>query len=121
MLTDPRVGTILGKALMVFALVSPALADDWQALVQVGIVQALSARVVQYDDGATQKFHADGRTVYAVSSGESWGKWWVEGALYCSIWPPSESRSCYSVETQGLEIRFVGSGGDMTVGRYIDL
>lgn len=101
-------------------LALPAHAEDWRALVTAEIRVALSARVLQYDDGASQNFFSDGRTLYEVSTGQSWGKWWAEDDLYCSTWPPSETPSCYAVEARGNDIRFISSGGDVTVGQYPD-
>lgn len=111
---------MLFRTLLLIALAAPALARDWQKLDHDAIGKALSARLVQYEDGSTQNFYTDGRTLYQVDTGTSWGKWWVEGALYCSTWPPSETKSCYSVEAKGIEIRFVSSGGAVTAGRYLD-
>ncbi len=98
-----------------------AAAQDWRALSGTEIETALSARVLQYENGASQNFFQDGRTLYEVANGVSWGKWWAERARYCSSWPPSETPSCYSVETQGLLVRFTGATGDVTVGQYVDL
>lgn len=106
---------------LILTLASPALAEDWRVLSTDEIQTALSARVLQYADGATQNFFGDGRTLYEVSTGESWGKWWVEDERYCSIWPPSATPTCYEVEALGLEVRFISSGGVVTSGRYIDL
>lgn len=108
-------------SLSAILLAQPVLADDWQELDDAGINQALSARVLAYSDGASQNFFTDGRTLYEVSTGESWGKWWAEGGQYCSTWPPSPTPSCYDVAARGLEIRFTGTGGDKTIGHYIDL
>ena len=109
------------RAILCLLLVTPAWAEDWRRLEDVGITAALSARVLQYEDGATQNFFTDGRTLYEAGAGESWGKWWVEGGQYCSTWPPSDVPACYTVEAQGLDVRFTGKGGDVTVGRYVDL
>jgi hypothetical protein len=103
------------------ALFTPALAEDWRPLDDAGITAALSARVLGYEDGSTQNFFADGRTLYQAGAGESWGKWWVEGGQYCSNWPPSDVAACYGVEVQGLEVRFTSKSGDVSVGRYQDL
>lgn len=102
-------------------LTVPALAEDWRTLDGPGITAALTARVLQYQDGSTQNFFQDGRTLYEAGAGESWGKWWVEGDEYCSTWPPSDVAACYRVEAQGLDVRFTGKGGDVSVGRYVDL
>ncbi len=76
-----------------------------------------------YEDGSTQKFFADGRTLYAAGSGESWGRWRVEAEQYCSFWPPSQSWPCYGVQIEagGLDIRFIGTSGAPSIGRYEDL
>lgn len=107
--------------MLCLALSTPALAEGWHALDGAGITAALSARVLQYEDGSTQNFFTDGRTLYQAGAGESWGKWWVEGGQYCSTWPPSDVPACYRVEAQGLDVRFTGKGGDVSVGRYVDL
>jgi hypothetical protein len=107
--------------MLCLALSTPALAEGWRLLDDDGITAALSARVLQYEDGSTQNFFTDGRTLYEAGAGESWGKWWVEAGRYCSIWPPSDVPACYDVEAQGLEVRFTSQGGDASVGRYVDL
>jgi hypothetical protein len=98
-----------------------AAAQDWQVLGGPEIGAALSARVLQYEDGTTQNFFSDGRTLFEAGAGESWGKWWATETQYCSTWPPNETPSCYDVEASGLDIRFTGSRGDVTTGRYVDL
>jgi hypothetical protein len=110
------------RSLLICLLLStPSLAEDWRTLDSAEITAALSARVLQYQDGSTQNFFTDGRTLYEAGAGESWGKWWVEGGKYCSTWPPSDVAACYSVQAQGLNVRFTGKGGDVSVGRYQDL
>ena len=98
-----------------------ALAEDWRVLDGPGITAALAARVLQYQDGSTQNFFAGGRTLQEAGAGESWGKWWVEGDQYCSTWPPSDGAACYGVEVLGLDVRFTSKGGEVSVGRYVDL
>ena len=107
--------------LICLTLATPALAEDWRVLDGPAITAALSARVLQYENGSTQNFFEGGRTLYQAGAGESWGKWWVEGDRYCSTWPPSDVAACYGVEAQGLEVRFTSGGGDISVGRYQDL
>jgi hypothetical protein len=91
-------------------------AEEWRMLSGAEITAALTARVVQYQDGARQDFFADGRTLY----GESWGRWRVEADQYCSQWPPSDRWACYGVEVSGIDLRFV-AGAEVTTGRYVDL
>lgn len=102
-------------------LATPAAAEDWQSLDTAGITQALSSRVLRYEDGTQQDFFRDGRTLYSAGAGESWDRWCAEGDRYCSTWPPSETPACYRVEAKGLDIRFTAASGDTTIGRYVDL
>ncbi len=113
----------MGWRVLVLAVLSlgpaPVLAQEWGRLSGPEITRALTARVLGYDDGTTQDFLADGRTLAAGG----WGRWRVEGDRYCSAWPPSDVWACYLVEREarGLDIRFTGEGGAVTVGRYVDL
>jgi hypothetical protein len=83
------------------------------------IAQALTARVLGYDNGARQDFKADGRTLYQTDKTE-WGRWRVQGDQYCSQWPPSDRWSCYGVTRDGPQIGFVAGDGSVVTGRYID-
>lgn len=112
---------MLRSALLALFLATPALGEDWTRLDDAGIRTALAARVLGFPDGSTQNFFQDGRTLYQAGAGESWGKWWVEGGQYCSIWPPSDVAACYGVEQRGLDVRFTSESGDVSVGRYQDL
>jgi hypothetical protein len=107
---------------LVLASPSMVLAEDWQALTGAEISTALTARVLGYDGGEMQNFFADGRTLYEVKGGESWGKWKVEGDQFCSVWPPSDHWACYDLQRDGTgrSLRFVGSDGAVSVGRYAD-
>ncbi len=93
------------------------------ALTGSQVSESLTARVLGYEDGSTQNFYADGRTLYAAGAGESWGRWRVTGDQYCSSWPPSDSWACYGVEAEagGLDLRFVDRRGGVSLGRYQDL
>jgi hypothetical protein len=106
---------------LTLCLAAPAWAEDWRVLDTAGIAAALSARVLGHEDGSTQNFFTDGRTLYQVGGGEAWGKGWVEGDQNCSTLPPSDVAACYGVEAQGLDVRFTSKGGDVSVGRYQDL
>jgi hypothetical protein len=106
-------------ALVAICLINPApaTAEEWERLDGPGISAALTARVLGYPDGTLQDFFADGRTLY----GESSGRWEVRGDRYCSLWPPSDRWTCYAVDRNRLDIRFVDDAGEATVGRYVDL
>lgn len=96
-----------------------AVAEAWARLDGPGIEAALTARVLAYPDGTMQDFHAGGRTIAGMGE----GRWKVDGDRYCSAWPPSERWACYKVEREarGLDLRFTGEDGAVTVGRYNDL
>lgn len=54
------------------------------------IAAALTRAPFTYDDGATQVFTPDGRTVYIESGARSSGKWKVDDdGRFQSFWPPS--------------------------------
>ncbi len=109
------------SALMMFLLcATPAMAEDWTTLSGDQITQALTARLLRYEDGARQQFNADGTTIYE-SPDISHGQWRVTGDQYCSQWPPSDRWSCYDVAQNGLDIRFVAGDGSAAIGRYADL
>lgn len=112
---------MLRSAVLCLLLAAPALAGEWKVLDDAGIHAALDARVLRYEDGSTQNFFQDGRTLYEAGSGQSWGKWWVEGGQYCSTWPPSDVAACYGVELNGLDVRFTSKSGQVSEGRYQDL
>jgi len=102
----------------ILMMVGPAWAEGWTVLDGAGIEAALSGRSLDYGT-ATQDFRASGITDY-VASRPTTGQWAVRGDQYCSVWPPSDSWSCYDVDvsSDGSEIRFRGAGGDETVGVY---
>ena len=111
--------TAVRTAALLVCLACPAAAEDWVALSGPEITQALTSRVLGYPDGTLQDFKAGGQTI----AGQAEGRWQVQGALYCPVWPPSERRSCFDVarSARGLDIRFTGNDGSVTVGRYVDL
>ncbi len=94
-----------------------AAEEAWQALTGPEIAAALTARVLQYEDGVQQDFRADGRTLYGEGD---WGAWRVQGDQYCSLWPPSDRWACYDVALRGREVRF-SDGGAPVIGSYADL
>ena len=98
-----------------------AQAEDWVALKGADIEVALMARMVLYADGAQQTFMGAGVTTYQDGDAMSAGSWRVEEDKYCSVWPPSDLWACYGVEVSGIDVRFVGEGGEVTVGRFGDL
>ena len=87
-------------AVLLLTATGPALADGWQALDGAAIVAALTDQTVIYENGATQRFFASGRTRYTHAE-PSWGSWRVEDDQYCSLWPPAPEWDCYAVEGDG--------------------
>ncbi|MGV6804154.1 MAG: hypothetical protein ACWA49_08105 [Ruegeria sp.] len=95
------------------------IAQELQILSGPQILNALSGRTVKYDNGATQVFEPSMSTQY-FSGRPSSGYWAIRNDKYCSLWPPSDFWACYSVQSDGHKIRFVGNSGDVTDGLYID-
>ncbi|MCI5095294.1 MAG: hypothetical protein MRY77_03170 [Rhodobacteraceae bacterium] len=96
-----------------------ARAEEWTALGGPEIRAALEGQKLIYGDGVWQTFQADGRTLYNAGR-DSWGRWSVRDAQYCSTWPPNDLWTCYDIQRQGQMIRFIGRGGDVTDGRLVD-
>jgi hypothetical protein len=58
---------------------------------------ALTAATLVFDDGATQKFTADGRTTYVERGRQTAGEWSVSGdGAFSSFWPP-DYRATYAL------------------------
>jgi hypothetical protein len=94
-------------------------AGEWRALEGAAMRAALEGRRVTYADGAWQEFRASGRTLYNAGR-DSWGYWRVQGAFYCSQWPPSDLWACYGVQGDGAGVRFIDSSGEESVAVYTD-
>ncbi|MCL6285052.1 hypothetical protein M3P21_16085 [Ruegeria sp. 2012CJ41-6] len=105
---------------LILALVPGGLAaEEFRQLTGDEILTALIDRKLAYEGGATQTFEPSMRTQY-FSSGPSAGSWAVRGDQYCSVWPPSDIWACYNIERSGDVIRFIGAGGDLTDGTYVE-
>ena len=89
-------------------------AQEWTALDGAEIAAALTGQVLDYET-AWQSFRASGRTLYHAGQ-DSWGYWQVQGARYCSQWPPNALWSCYDVARRGPQIRFTGDFEDVSIG-----
>ena len=100
---------------VVFGLLLPisaAAQDDWEAMTGAEIVEALTGKVLTYEN-AWQDFRASGRTLYNAGR-DSWGYWGVRGDQYCSMWPPSDLWACYDMARSGDQLRFIGEAGDVS-------
>ncbi len=108
----------IGRAVTLSLIVAGAAqAQDWIVMNGAEITEVLTDRSVTYDNGATQRFFASGRTLY--THGEpSWGSWRVEGNEYCSLWPPSPDWDCYAVQSANPDgIVFLDDFGNRFEGR----
>jgi len=76
--------------------------------------QNLAGLKLNYGE-AWQDFRNTGRTLYNAGE-DSWGYWREEGGRYCSQWPPGNEWTCYDVERNGNEIRFIDDSGQKTIG-----
>ena len=85
---------------------------------------ALTAATLVFEDGATQVFSSDGRTIYDDHARRTEGTWSVlEDGKFSSFWPPSY-RATYTLSwivedaaTVGLTFTETGRG-ERFVGRY---
>ena len=91
-------------------------AGEWVPMSGAEIAEALTGRTLQYAR-AWQDFRASGRTLYNAGE-DSWGYWQVRDDQYCSMWPPSDLWACYDMAHRGDEIRFIGTGNDITDAVY---
>lgn len=107
------------KRLIAGMLFLPAIAhaEEWVQLSGPEIAQALTSRVVIYEEGVAQDFLADGRTIKAGGR----GLWQIDGAKVCVRWPPFEIWECSIVERKGIDLRLTTDRGDVMIVRYGDL
>src|SRR3954469_6481468 len=85
---------------------------------------ALTAATLVFDDGATQKFTADGRTMYLEQGRQTPGEWSVSGdGTFSSVWPP-DYRATYALrwiveDNSPVGLSFTDTrGGQRFDGRY---
>jgi len=108
---------MIKTGVVVVALATCAVpAQAWERLDDDGIRVALTGARLAYDT-AWQEFRASGRTLYNAGH-DSWGYWTARGDKYCSQWPPADGWDCYDVERDGDRLRFIGSTGHITEGRF---
>jgi hypothetical protein len=63
-------------------------------------IRALLPTIIVRGNGTVQTFSASGETTYSEHGRDSHGRWSVEGDLYCSLWPPNETKACYSIAVE---------------------
>ena len=86
------------------------------------IPRALTAASILYEDGATQAFAEDGKTVYVENGRRTLGEWYVDAeGQFCSFWPP-DYRACYELRWLVEDGRIAGlrfrRGYYSAIGRY---
>lgn len=82
--------------LMVLAI-KPIHAEETR-LNDVEINEALNDQTALYVDGVIRQFfNSNGKTPYWDGHNTTYGSWKAIGNQYCSVWPPSQSSSCYNV------------------------
>jgi hypothetical protein len=108
---------IAALALTLFA--GPLAAQDWQPVTDDAALSALLIdHPLVYETGATQVFHATGRTLYAYGE-PSWGYWRIAAGRYCSQWPPATDWDCYDVFHDGARgVRFVDDWDNESIGAF---
>lgn len=97
-------------------------AEGWSELAGDDLYSAFRSRVLQYDDGAQQRFLDGGRTEYHKPN--AWnidGLWWVDSNLLCFVLTPG-SGNCYKVKrhSEGLELKLEPANGGTLKLRYHD-
>ena len=101
--------------LLITCLLLPHLALAAEVSLSGTEISALLSDGVLYGDDngqpADQIFQKNGVTYYNVGSGQSQGKWKVEGNQFCSQWPPNENWSCYDVLQDCKNVTFVSKSG----------
>lgn len=107
-----------GIALIVLG--AAAQAEGWRALGGDEITEVLTEAVLLYELG-DQAFYETGRTRYRVGN-ERWGWWEVRNDQYCSLWPPSDEWTCYSMtlSSDGQTVQFIDEAGDIFEGRIAE-
>ncbi len=80
---------------------------------EIGALLNDSVLYGESDGQATdQIFQKNGITYYHVGSGQSQGKWRVEGDQFCSQWPPNPAWACYDVMREDRQIIFISKWGE---------
>jgi hypothetical protein len=103
---------------------NPSAVDD--ALVSaVDMSVALTAAALEFEDGCTQVFTADGRTTFVKGGRSSEGEWSILGdGAFCSFWP-ADHRALFTVRwrvdaTGPIGVSFTDdAGGQRFDARYL--
>jgi hypothetical protein len=85
-------------ALLLIVSASPAAAEERS--LGGAEIRALLPTIIVRGNGTAQTFSASGETTYSEHGRDSHGRWSVEGDLYCSVWPPNETKACYGIAVE---------------------
>jgi hypothetical protein len=115
----------IGGFLVVVALsgAGAATAQVWEQLSGEDLHAAFDSQVLEYDDGAVQRFEGSGRTVYHRPSAiDLSGFWWVDANLLCFALKPTKAADCYTVKKNAhkMELKLEPEGGGTVRLRYSD-
>lgn len=108
---------------VMLALAGAARGESWNELKGDDLYEAFRSRVLQYDNGAQQRFLDGGRTEYRKPN--AWnldGLWWVDSNLLCFVLTPG-SGDCYKVRrhSEGIELKLEPANGGTLKLRYRDI
>ncbi len=98
-----------------------AAAQDWRSLSGDDLYRAFRDNTFEYDDGAVQRFGADGRTTYSKSPAWSLdGLWWVKSDLLCFVVDPLHPGACFRVhrDSDGMQLQLEPEDGGTLQLRY---
>jgi hypothetical protein len=100
-----------------------AAGQVWEQLSGEDLHDAFESHVLEYDDGATQRFEKNGRTVYHKPSAiDLSGFWWVDSNLMCFVLEPGNPGRCFKVheDNRGVQLKLEPEGGGTLKLRYRD-
>jgi hypothetical protein len=100
-----------------------AQAQVWEQLTGEDLHDAFESQVLEFDDGAVQRFEGNGRTVYHKPSAiDLSGFWWVDTNLLCVALDPAHAADCYKVQKNRhkLELKLEPDKGGTVRLRYRD-
>lgn len=100
-----------------------AQTDEWKRLTGDDVRSAVVSRTLVYGDGSTEEYRADGTLAITQAGPPALGAWMVSRDALCVRFPPAVQWTCYVLERQdgGIDLRFRGPNGTVSIGRYADL
>ncbi|MEY1555137.1 hypothetical protein AB3Y40_05830 [Yoonia sp. R2331] len=105
-------------AVVLMCLPGMAAAQDWVRQDDAGIMAALGGKTVRYDAYTIQHFSKAGDTQYITERAAD-GRWAARAGQYCSVWPPSDTWTCYDFYLAGDLVQFIGSDRSVSQGTIL--